>query len=60
MDALTMRLRRCDRCAAPAKFQVLLNASGQDLLFCLTHVNVHSDTLLERFVVLPYAEESDG
>lgn len=42
MTHSTNLVDRCDRCGARAKFQVLINASGGELFFCLHHANEHA------------------
>lgn len=52
MSYAEKRLRRCDRCAAEPKFQLVL-PSGGDLLFCAVHAYAQSDAIIAAGAVLP-------
>ncbi len=48
----------CDRCTAPAKFQVLIPSAGKagragELLFCRHHWSQHGSPLAQEFVIVP-------
>lgn len=53
MNAHEDRLRRCDRCSAAAKFEVL-TPSG-DLRLCEHHCRQHGKTLTDRYPVMAIA-----
>lgn len=55
MNAHTLRLTRCDRCGAAAKYEVVL-ASGSNLLFCGHHAKEHGPAIGEQFPILPISE----
>ena len=58
MTHSTNLVDRCDRCGAAAKFQVLINASGGELFFCLHHANEHAAVIDERqYPTLPLIVE---
>lgn len=53
------RLKRCDRCGATAKFEVVL-PSGGNLLFCAHHAYANTDALCEVGAVLPISCRVEG
>ncbi|AGT12092.1 hypothetical protein SEA_NIEBRUSAYLOR_120 [Mycobacterium phage NiebruSaylor] len=58
MDMNTLRLTRCDRCGAAAKFEVLVPSVASKLLFCGHHAKQHADAIGDRFPVLELAKET--
>ena len=56
MTHSTNLTNRCDRCGAAAKFQVLVNASGGELFFCLHHANKHA-AAISQYPTLPLVVE---